>query len=85
MRVFDNNNLCQDAIRLKHILDTRGFEEALDFAKRTCKIYRSSVKSKRVNFTQFEPYRSRFVRSYLLHKRFIDGKLRYREGVFYEC
>jgi len=69
--------LCQDGQRLKFLTEKHGEEYAKDFARRTYTIYKKSLLSKKFNHTQVEPYRSRFVRSCVVHKRFYEGKLKF--------
>jgi hypothetical protein len=63
--------------RLAHIEEHIGKTEALDFAKRTLRIYRSAVlhsKKRGVvkpHFASLPLYREKFIRSYLELKRYV--------------
>ena len=64
--------------RLMFIVETQGFEAALDFAKRTMVSYRRAVLSK-IGMCTTKRGRASFIESYLAFKKFI----RMNEGMQY--
>ncbi len=73
---------CSDAKRIRFLIENRGMEEALDFARRTYRIYRGALLSAKFNFAQTKEYRPKFILSCVLHKRFYEGKIKFINGEF---
>jgi len=66
---FDKHNFVEEGNRLHFIMQRDGLNGAINFARQTMKIYRTSVVKK--TFASSPVYKETFIKSYLDFKRFI--------------